>query len=122
MPDMRLPIQYALAYPHRLESDFCRFDFINYPQLTFEKPDTSVFRNLILAFEAMNKGGNMPCIMNAANEIAVEAFLNDRIGFLQMPDIIEKTMNKISFIAFPTLVDYSQTDLEARKYASTLIN
>jgi 1-deoxy-D-xylulose-5-phosphate reductoisomerase len=122
LPDMRLPIQYAIGYPYRLESDFPRFNFIDYPELTFEKPRIDAFRNLSLAFEAMKKGGNLPCIMNAANEVAVEAFLCERLAFLKMPDIIEKTMNTISFIHHPTLDDYAQTDKEARKYASSLID
>jgi 1-deoxy-D-xylulose-5-phosphate reductoisomerase len=122
LPDMRLPIQYAIGYPYRIESDFPRFNFIDYPELTFEKPRMDVFRNLSLAFEAMKKGGNLPCIMNAANEVAVEAFLCERLAFLKMPDIIEKTMDTISFIQHPTLDDYAQTDKEARKFASSLID
>lgn len=122
LPDMRLPIQYAIGFPYRLESDFPRFNFIDYPELTFEKPRTDVFRNLSLAFEAMKKGGNLPCIMNAANEIAVEAFLCERLAFLKMPDIIEKTMQSMPFILHPSLDDYAQTDREARKYAHTLIS
>lgn len=122
LPDMRLPIQYAIGFPYRLESDFPRFNFIDYPELTFEKPRTDVFRNLSLAFEAMKKEGNLPCIMNAANEIAVEAFLCERLAFLKMPDIIEKTMQSMPFILHPSLDDYAQTDREARKYAHTLIS
>lgn len=121
LPDMRLPIQYALGYPNRLSANFPRFDFLNYPELTFEKPDTTAFRNLTLAFEAMNKGGNMPCIMNATNEIAVQAFLEDKIGFLEMSNVIENTMQKIDFIPHPTLDDYKETDTTARTYAQTLI-
>jgi 1-deoxy-D-xylulose-5-phosphate reductoisomerase len=121
LPDMRLPIQYALGYPNRLPSDFPRFDFLNYPELTFEKPDTAAFRNLSLAFEAMNKGGNMPCIMNATNEIAVQAFLEDKIGFLEMSNVIENTMQKIDFVPHPTLDDYKETDTTARAYAQTLL-
>jgi 1-deoxy-D-xylulose-5-phosphate reductoisomerase len=98
LPDMKLPIQYALGFPKRLKSDFPRFDFINYPNLTFEKPDLETFRNLGLAFEALKKGGNMPCILNAANEVAVDAFLKDKIGFLEMSDIIEFCMQRINFI------------------------
>ena len=99
LPDMKLPIQYAMAYPNRIKSDFPRFNFLNYPQLTFEQADTETFRNLALAFEAMNKGGNAACILNAANEIAVQAFLNDKIGFLQMSDLIEKCLQQIAFIS-----------------------
>ncbi|UII29212.1 1-deoxy-D-xylulose-5-phosphate reductoisomerase [Fulvivirga maritima] len=121
LPDMKLPIQYALAYPERLKSDFPRFDFMQYPQLTFEQPDTDTFRNLALAFEAINKGGNLPCILNAANEIAVEEFLKDNIGFLQMSDIVEKCMEKISFISSPSFEDYVNTDQETRIKALELI-
>jgi 1-deoxy-D-xylulose-5-phosphate reductoisomerase len=121
LPDMRLPIQYALGYPKRLESDFPRFNFVDYPELTFEKPDTSIFRNLDLAFEAMSQGGNMPCILNASNEIAVEAFLNEKIGFLKMSDIVEQTMNKMTYIKYPSLNDYAQTDKESRIFANSLI-
>jgi 1-deoxy-D-xylulose-5-phosphate reductoisomerase len=115
LPDMKLPIQYALGYPKRLQASFPRFDFMNYPALTFEKPDLETFRNLGLAFEALKQGGNMPCILNASNEVVVEAFLKDKIGFLQMSDIIEKTMQKSSFISNPTLEDYIKSDEEARR-------
>lgn len=121
IPDMKLPIQYALAYPQRIKSNFPRFDFLNYPSLTFTKPDTKTFRNLALAFEAMNKCGNMPCIMNAANEIAVEAFLKDKVGFLQMTDVIETCMNKVSYIENPSLDDYINADIESRKMATEII-
>ncbi|UII23217.1 1-deoxy-D-xylulose-5-phosphate reductoisomerase [Fulvivirga ligni] len=121
LPDMKLPIQYAIAYPERLKSNFPRFDFTQYPQLTFEQPDTTTFRNLALAYEALKKGGNMPCILNAANEIAVEEFLKDNIGFLQMSDIVEKCMEKISFISTPSLEDYVNTDKETRIKALQLI-
>jgi len=121
LPDMRLPIQYALGYPARLKSNFPRFSFLNYPQLTFEKPDLGVFRNLAIAFDAMQKGGNMPCIMNAANEIAVDAFLGERITFLRIPDIIEDTMLKAQFIQHPSVDDYKLSDSEARKIAAELI-
>ena len=121
LPDMRLPIQYALGFPQRLPSSFPRFDFTDYPQLTFEKPDTDVFRNLALALSSMQSGGNMPCIMNAANEIAVDAFLNERIPFYRMPDIIEKTMAKVSFIAHPSIEDYTTSDFEARRFAGEMI-
>ena len=114
LPDMKLPIQYALNFPDRLSSDFRRFSFLDYPRLTFEQPNTKNFRNLALAFEALNQGGNMPCILNAANEVVVQAFLNDKISFLQMPEIIEQTMNKAGFIKSPDLDDYISTDKEAR--------
>ncbi len=122
LPDMRLPIQYALSYPERLKSDFPRFDFLNYPQLTFEKPDIKIFRNLALAFEALEKGGNMPCILNAANEIAVDAFLKSKIGFTKIPDIIEKCMEGVYFIEKPALDDFLLTDETARIKATELIN
>lgn len=118
LPDMKLPIQFALGFPNRLKSDFPRFDFINYPNLTFEQPDKKTFRNLQLAFDAMAQGGNMPCILNAANEIAVAAFLDDKIGFLQMSDLIETCMAKVPFIKHPTLDDYIQTDAATRVFAS----
>ncbi|MDX5347715.1 MAG: 1-deoxy-D-xylulose-5-phosphate reductoisomerase [Hymenobacteraceae bacterium] len=121
LPDMKLPIQYALAYPNRLKSDFKRFNFLDYPQLTFEQPDLETFRNLALAFEAMKKGGNMPCILNAANEVAVQAFLNDEVGFLEMSDIIESTMAKVAYIANPALEDYKNTDAEARRLSLELV-
>jgi 1-deoxy-D-xylulose-5-phosphate reductoisomerase len=114
---MRLPIQYALTYPNRLKSDFPRFDFAKYPSLNFEKPDTETFRNLALAFEALNKGGNMPCVLNAANEVAVAEFLKDRIGFLEMSEIVERCMNKIPYIGNPSYEDYMETDREARLMA-----
>lgn len=121
LPDMKLPIQFALGYPERLKSDFPRFDFMHYPSLTFEQPDTETFRNLSLAFQALEKGGNMPCILNAANEIAVEAFLNDRISFLGIPDLIAETMAKASFIARPTYEDYVASDTETRTLASSIL-
>ena len=120
VPDMHLPIQYAFTYPNRIFSNFERLDFNKFANLTFEKPDTCKFRHLALAYEAIEKGGNMPCILNAANEIAVAAFLKDKIGFLAMSDVIEKTMEQVSFIASPNLDDYMQTDAEARKVASSL--
>ncbi|TNF26662.1 MAG: 1-deoxy-D-xylulose-5-phosphate reductoisomerase, partial [Bacteroidetes bacterium] len=122
LPDMKLPIQFALGYPNRLRSDFPRFNFLNYPQLTFEQPDKDTFRNLALAFEALEKGGNQPCILNAANEIAVDAFLKDKIGFLEMSDIIEQSMQRVSFIKKPNYDDYVATDTETRLFASQLIN
>ena len=121
LPDMKLPIQYALAYPDRLKNNFKRLDFINYPNLTFEKPDTKTFRNLAMAFEALNRGGNMPCIINAANEIAVKGFLNNNIGFLAMSDIVETCMQKIAYKAQPQLDDYLNTDKETRIFAQNLI-
>jgi 1-deoxy-D-xylulose-5-phosphate reductoisomerase len=121
VPDMRLPIQYALGYPKRIVADFPRLNFAQYPSLTFELPDTEKFRNLSLAFRALKEGGNMPCILNAANEIVVEAFLNDRIGFLEMPKIIEQTLEKIPYIAAPDYENYHQTNEEAKKYSRSLI-
>lgn len=117
LPDMKLPIQYALGFPKRLKADFPRFNFINYPSLTFEQPDTETFRNLALAIEAMKTGGNMPCIINAANEVAVAAFLQDKIGFLEISDLIEDCMKKISFVSKPSYADYVHTDTETRKMA-----
>ena len=118
LPDMRLPIQYALAYPERLHSSFERLDFKKYSNLTFEVPDIEKFRNLAFAYEAIRRGGNMPCILNAANEIVVAAFLQEKIDFLQMSDIIEQTMLEVSFIASPEYEDYVQTDAEARAKAT----
>ncbi|MFM8912756.1 MAG: 1-deoxy-D-xylulose-5-phosphate reductoisomerase [Flammeovirgaceae bacterium] len=120
LPDMRLPIQFALGYPERLTADFPRFDFAKYPSLTFEKPDTETFRNLALAFEALHRGGNMPCVLNAANEIAVEEFLNDRLGFLQMSELVEQCLNKISFVTNPGLSDYIDTNRETRAKAKEI--
>ncbi|GAB2981139.1 1-deoxy-D-xylulose-5-phosphate reductoisomerase [Mucilaginibacter puniceus] len=121
LPDMKLPIQYALAYPARLKNDFKRFDFTAYPNLTFEKPDMNTFRNLGLAYEALNRGGNMPCIINAANEIAVAGFLANDISFLAMSDIVESCMQKISYRANPIQSDYLNTDKETRIFAQNLI-
>jgi len=121
LPDMRLPIQFALAYPNRLKSDFPRFDFSNYPALTFEKPDTETFRNLALAFEALERAGNMPCVLNAANEVAVAEFLKDRIGFLEMSDIVEKCLEKMDYIKSPGYDDYVNTDKETRIRAFELV-
>lgn len=118
LPDMKLPIQYALSFPQRWANNFLRFDFTKYPTFTFEKPDTTTFRNLALAYEAMDKGGNMACILNAANEIAVQKFLNDEIGFLQMSDLIESCMQKAKYIAQPTLEDYVSTDENVRVLAN----
>ncbi|MEI6695797.1 MAG: 1-deoxy-D-xylulose-5-phosphate reductoisomerase [Bacteroidota bacterium] len=114
LPDMKLPIQYAFTYPYRLKTDYPRFNFLDYPQLSFEQPDRETFRSLNLAFEAMQQNGNMPCILNAANEVVVQAFLQDKIGFLQMADVIEACMQHISFVAAPNLEDYIQTDHESR--------
>lgn len=122
LPDMRLPIQFAMSYPERLKSDFPRFDFAGYPALTFEKPDTETFRNLALAFEAVGRGGNMPCVLNAANEVAVAEFLQDRVGFLEMSDVVERCLAKMDYIASPTLEDYVSTDRETRIKAKELIN
>lgn len=121
MPDMRIPIQYAFSYPDRLRSDFPRIDFDLCRQLTFEHPDTEKFRNLALAFEAIRRGGNMPCIINAANEIANAAFLHDEVSFLGMSDVIEQTMQQASFIQKPTFDDYMETDREARRIAQAFI-
>lgn len=122
LPDMRLPIQFAMAYPHRLKNDLPRFDFASYPALTFEKPDTETFRNLALAFEALGRGGNMPCVLNAANEVVVAEFLQDRIGFLEMSDVVEQCLAKMDYIPGPALEDYVNTDKETRIKAKELIN
>ncbi len=122
LPDMRLPIQFAMSYPERLKSDFPRFDFANFPALTFEKPDTETFRNLALSFEALSRGGNMPCVLNAANEVAVAEFLQDRVGFLEMSEVVERCLAKMDYIASPTLEDYVSTDRETRIKAKELIN
>ncbi|MBC7694146.1 MAG: 1-deoxy-D-xylulose-5-phosphate reductoisomerase [Burkholderiales bacterium] len=122
LPDMKLPIHYAFTYPERVKSNFPRFDFFNYPQLTFEKPDTETFSNLALAYKAMEKGGNMPCVLNAANEIVVQAFLEDKIGFLQMSDIIANALDKMPMIKSPGIEDYIQCDKETRLLTKELIN
>jgi 1-deoxy-D-xylulose-5-phosphate reductoisomerase len=121
LPDMKLPIQYAMAFPQRLKNSFPRYLFDKPNQLSFDEPDMKTFRNLYLAKEAMEKGGNTPCILNAANEIAVYAFLRNRIGFLEMTELIEKTLEKINYISEPTLEDYFETDGEARNFAASLI-
>jgi 1-deoxy-D-xylulose-5-phosphate reductoisomerase len=121
LPDMRLPIQFALSYPERLKSDFPRFDFASYPALTFEKPDLETFRNLALAFSALRQGGNMPCVLNAANEVAVAEFLKDNVGFMEMSDIVEQCLAKITFVESPSLEDYVNTDKETRIRALELI-
>lgn len=120
-PDMKLPIQYALGFPQRLKNDFPRFNFKKYPNLSFEEPDIKTFRNLGLAMEALHAGGNKACVLNAANEIAVWAFLKNRIGFLDITAVVEKTMQAIKFISNPSLQDYFDSDAEARNFAATLI-
>lgn len=121
LPDMKLPIQYAMAFPQRLNNDFKRFSFKDYAKLTFEEPDYKTFRNLALAKDAMYKGGNLPCVLNAANEVAVEAFLRNRVSFIEMSDIIEEAMQKVSFIEHPTMEEYEQTDKETRAVATELV-
>ena len=121
LPDMKLPIQYAMAFPQRIKNEFPRLDFRKYTSLSFDEPDVKTFRNLALAIEAMFKGGNLPCVMNAANEIAVWAFLHNRIGFLDMTAVVEKTMRQISFIEKPSLEEYFESDGEARNFAASLI-
>lgn len=121
LPDMKLPIQYAFTYPNRLKNTFKRFNFSDYPNLTFEKADSKTFRNLAIAFKALKQGGNMPCIINAANEIAVKGFLDNEIGFLGISDVIETCMQKIGFIHSPLLDDYLNTDKETRIFAQNLI-
>jgi 1-deoxy-D-xylulose-5-phosphate reductoisomerase len=121
LPNMKLPIQYALAFPIRIKNDFPRCDIKKFSVLNFDEPDYRTFRNLGLAMEALNKGGNLPCIMNAANEIAVYAFLRNRLGFLEMTDVIEKTMQKVSFLDNPSLDDYYASDGDARNYAADMI-
>src|SRR5215204_4739845 len=121
LPDMKLPIQYALGFPQRIQNTFPRVDFKKVKELTFEEPDLKTFRNLSLAMESLNKGGNLPCVLNAANEIAVYAFLRNRIGFLDMTDVIERTMHKVSYIKQPTLDEYFESDGEARSFAADLI-
>jgi 1-deoxy-D-xylulose-5-phosphate reductoisomerase len=121
LPDMKLPIQYAMAFPQRIANAFPRYDFKKPNTLTFEEPDLRTFRNLALAIEALNKGGNMPCILNAANEIAVFAFLRNRIGFLDITEMVERTMNKVEFIEKPGLEELFESDGEARNFAASLI-
>ena len=120
LPDMKLPIQYALGFPMRIKSDFPRFSFLSYPNLTFENPDLDRFPALLFAIDAMTKGGNMPCILNAANEVAVNAFLCERIGFLKMADIVEECLTKVNFISHPTFDDYIKTDKYTREFAQKL--
>jgi 1-deoxy-D-xylulose-5-phosphate reductoisomerase len=121
LPDMKLPIQYAMSFPHRLQNNHPRCDFRKFNSLTFDEPDYRTFRNLSLAIEALNKGGNLPCVLNAANEIAVYAFLRNRLGFLDMTDVIERTMEKVSFIQQPSMEEYLESDGEARTYAAEMI-
>ena len=121
LPDMRMPIQFAMTYPERLKADYPRFDFLDYPQLTFEKPDIETFRNLGLAFEVAKQGGNQPCILNAANEVAVQGFLEDKVGFLEISDVIENCLQKVSYIRKPELDDFIDTDKETRAKALELI-
>mgnify|MGYP001047716831 FL=1 len=121
LPDMKLPIQYALGYPQRIKSNFPRFDFMEYPSLTFEKPDLETFRNLSLAYRAMSKGGNMACVLNAANEVVVDAFLKEKIGFLEMSDIIDSCMEKSTFVANPTYDDFVSSNEESRMLANKII-
>ncbi|WP_346856283.1 1-deoxy-D-xylulose-5-phosphate reductoisomerase [uncultured Draconibacterium sp.] len=120
LPDMKLPIQYAMGFPNRIKNNFPRFNFLDYPSLDFEQPNTKIFRNLALSFEAMEKGGNVPCVLNAANEVVVEAFLNRKIGFLQMPEIIEKAMSKVAYIEKPGLNDLIATNDETRTLTKLL--
>ena len=121
LPDMKLPIQYALGFPNRIKNDFKRFNFLDYPNLTFEKPDIDTFKNLAHAYKAMEKGGNSSCVLNAANEVAVEAFLKDKISFLNMSDLIGNCLEKITFVKNPSLDDYIETDRQTRLLANTLI-
>lgn len=121
LPDMKLPIQYAIAYPERIANNFPRFNFMDFPNLSFEQADKKTFRNLALAFDALNTGGNMPCVINAANEVVVAEFLNNRLGFLQMSEVIENCMSEISFVDEPTLDDYIETDRQTRVYAQDLV-
>ena len=121
LPDMKLPIQYALGFPERLKNNFKRFDFFQHPNLTFEKPDTETFKNLTLAYKAMEKGGNAPCVLNAANEIAVEAFLNNKIGFLNMFDLIGNCLEKTNFVKNPSLNDLVESNNEARQIAKKML-
>ncbi|MES3017865.1 MAG: 1-deoxy-D-xylulose-5-phosphate reductoisomerase [Bacteroidota bacterium] len=121
LPDMKLPIQFALAYPARIPNNFPRFNFMDFPNLSFEQADKKTFRNLALAFDALNTGGNMPCVINAANEVVVAEFLNNRLGFLQMSDVIENCMSEMPFVVDPTLDDYLETDRQTRVYAQELV-
>ena len=120
LPDMKLPIQYAIGFPYRINNNYPRFNFFDYPTLNFEPPNTKIFRNLALSFEALDMGGNIPCVLNAANEVVVEAFLTQKIGFLQMSDIIEKAIQKAFFIKNPSLEDLIQTNADTRKITELL--
>jgi len=122
LPDMKLPIQYAMAYPQRIPNQLPRYNFKKPNTLTFEEPDIKTFRNLTLATNALFKGGNLPCVLNAANEIAVFAFLRNRLGFLDMTDLVERTMDKMPFIKDPSLEEYFESDGEARTFAASLIH
>ena len=121
LPDMKLPIQYALGFPYRIKNSFKRFNFLDFSKLTFEEPDLKTFKNLVLAYKAMESGGNAPCVLNAANEVAVNAFLKNEIAFLKMPDLIDNCLEKINFVKNPTLEDYIETDRQTRILAKTLI-
>jgi 1-deoxy-D-xylulose-5-phosphate reductoisomerase len=121
LPDMKLPIQYALGYPQRITNNYKRVDFKEYSKLTFEPVDYKTFRNLEIARTSMFKGGNTSCVMNAANEVVVNAFLHNKVGFLEMSDMIEKTIDSVSFIEHPTLEDYISSDIEAREYAAEFV-
>lgn len=122
LPDMKLPIQYALGYPQRLRNDFPRFSFLAYPTLTFEAPDLATFRHLPLAYEAMQRGGTAACVLNAANEVAVAAFLQDKVSFLGMADVVAECLQQVPYLAAPTLADYAATDTEARRVATKLLD
>ena len=122
LPDMKLPIQYALSYPNRLMNTFERFNFMDYPELTFEKPDLETFKNLALAYDSLRKGGNSACVLNAANEVVVDAFLKDKISFLGMSDVIETVLEKVNYLARPSLDDYIESDYAARRVAQEIIN
>jgi len=121
IPDMKLPIQYALGVPKRLKNTFKRFSFLDYPSLSFEQPDLKSFKNLQLAYDAMERGGNAPCVLNAANEVAVNSFLQEKISFLNMSDLIGNCMEKITFVANPSLEDYVETDRATRVLAKKLL-
>ncbi len=121
LPDMRLPIQYAFSFPQRFTNRFDRFSFTDFPELTFEQPEPKIFRNLAISFEALEKGGNWPCILNAANEVAVEAFLAKKIGFLEIPEVIEKSLGRVTFIKVPEMEDYFESDRQARAVAREII-
>src|SRR5690606_31032761 len=121
LPHMRIPIQLAIGFPDPLDSDFPRFDFAAYPALTFEQPDTETIRNLALAYHAMERGGNMPCVLNAANEVAVDQFLQQKVGFLEMSDIVERCLSKMDYIKTPSYDDYVETDLKTRAVALELM-